>query len=110
MDVESFDSWEEMMQSLRRRREAADARALPWQAGITPGDYFRRESGYGFATYGEVLPDEQRRPADLRHFRFCRCYSVACPDGELGDVHVSVVARRLSAEQFQEARQRGWFP
>lgn len=27
----------------------------------------------------------------LKHYRFCRCFSVACPEGELGDVHVSVV-------------------
>ena len=45
------------------------------------------------AVFGEVLEGYQE--AHLRHYRFCRCFSVACPEGEVGDVHVSTVLCRV---------------
>jgi len=40
--------------------------------------------------------------------RFCRCHSVACPEGELGDVHVSTVRCRISRRFLEQMRQAGW--
>jgi len=57
-----------------------------WRAAVKPGDCFVMDSGDGFLVFGEVLEDGE--PGRLRHYRFCRCYSEACPEGELGDVHV----------------------
>lgn len=89
---------------------AADARVQPWQAKIKPGDYFSRQSGYGFDIYGEVLPDPEPREEHLRHYRFCLCYSVACVDGEMGDVHVSAIDRLISQLDFEIAQKRRWEP
>ncbi len=110
MQVIPFDSFDEMFEHLRKEREAADARVQPWQAAIKPGDHFQRASGYGFNIYGVVLKEEAPRESDLRHYRFCECYSIACVEGELGDVHVSTIEKILSPHEFQTAKQRGWLP
>jgi len=55
---------------------------------------------------GEVL--EGYTEAHLRHYRFCRCHSVVCPEGEVGDVHVSTVLCRVSRAFFEAMRQAGW--
>jgi hypothetical protein len=106
-EVEFFDSIEEAWERIEQARKAADGRVAPWQAAAKPGDcfvYFADD----LVIYGEVLEcyDEPR----LRHYRFSRCYSAACPEGELGDVHVSVILRFISRQEFEEARQRGWVP
>ncbi|MDX2199629.1 MAG: hypothetical protein SF069_11745 [Phycisphaerae bacterium] len=110
MSITPFDSFDDMMEQMRRDQDAADRRVQPWQSAIKPGDYFRRESGYGFPIYGEVLAEEEEREKALRHYRFCRCYSVACAGGELGDVHVSTIERLLRKPEFDAAHGRGWFP
>lgn len=110
MDVQSFDDFDEMFERMQRDREAADARVQPWQAAIKPGDYFQRNSGYGFHIYGEVLPDPEPREEFLKHYRFCKAYSVACADGELGDVHVSTIDKLIEKTVFEDARKRGWSP
>ena len=46
--------------------------------------------------------------AYLRHYRFCRCFSVACPEGEVGDVHVSAVLCLVSRAFFEAMRREGW--
>ena len=103
---QEFDSFEEMMEAIERAREEADRRVKPWQREIKIGDYFEKDTPYGFKVYCQVL-DEYEEP-HMRNFRFCRCYSVACPDGELGDVHVSTAKRRITKEEFQEMKRRGW--
>ena len=110
MDVTPFDSFDDMMEQLRKDSEAADARVLPWQEAIKPGDYFRRPTDYGFNIYGEVLKEDEPRESQLRHYRFCKCYSVACVDGEMGDVHVSTIEKLLSQVEFDDARRVGWQP
>ncbi len=108
MEFEAFDSLEDMMARLNEQIERADAHVQPWQAKIKPGDYFRRSSGYGFDIYGEVLPEEEPREPRLRHYRFCQCYSVACPEGEMGDVHVSTIETLLTKSEFSTAQEQGW--
>lgn len=110
MAVQSFDSFDEMMEQMRRDQEAADARVEQWQTEIKAGDYFRKPSGYGFPIYGEVLPDEEKREPALRYYLFCQCYSIACVRGEMGDVHASTIERLLSRQEFDDARKRGWSP
>ncbi|MFW6106831.1 MAG: hypothetical protein ACOC8H_01585 [bacterium] len=99
--VEVFDTAEDAWAAMEQARKAADARVRPWQADARPGDCFVH-SGEGLVIYGEVLEcyDDPR----LKHYRFCRCYSAACPRGELGDVHVSVIERFISREEFEQAR------
>ena len=104
--VEFFGSMEEAMQRLEEARKAADARVKPWQADARPGDCFVYFNEDDLLIFGEVL--ERYDQHGMQHYRFCRCYSVACPQGELGDVHVSVVWQFVSREEFEQARQVGW--
>ena len=107
MEVEFFDSLEEAQARLRQAMEAADARVQQWQAAVKVGDCFIADSGEeGLVVFGEVL--EGYREAHLRHYRFCRCFSVACPEGEVGDVHVSTVLCLIGRELFEAMRQEGW--
>ena len=103
--VEFFSTMEEAMQRLEEARRAADARVEPWQAAARPGDcfvYFAED----LVIFGEVL--ECYEEPRMQHYRFCRCHSVACPEGELGDVHVLSIARFISREEFERARESGW--
>jgi hypothetical protein len=40
-------------------------------------------------------------------YRWCRCFSTACPGGEYGHVHMSAVVP-MSAAQFEDARRQAW--
>jgi hypothetical protein len=92
---------------LRQAMEAADARVKPWQAAVKIGDCFIADSGEeDLFVFGEVLEGYQE--AHLRHYRFCRCLSVACPEGDAGDVHVSTVPCCVSRAFFEAMRQAGW--
>ncbi len=88
-------------------RQVADARVQPWQAELESGDYCRR-LGPGFFIYHEILPNPEPRAEGLEHYRFTRGYSVACPRGELGDIHVSTVESRVTEKEFERARSLGW--
>ncbi|RLF47181.1 MAG: hypothetical protein DRN29_03175 [Thermoplasmata archaeon] len=103
---QEFDSFEEMMEAIERAREEADARVQDWQREIKVGDYFEKDTPYGFNIYGEVL-EEYNEPR-MKNFRFCKCYSIACPEGELGDVHVSTIKRKMTKDEFEEMKRRGW--
>ncbi len=109
-EVKHFASLQQARESLRALILESDAHVQPWQEAIRAHDYFRHDSGCGFPIYCRVMEEEEERPSYLRHFRFCCCYSVACPDGELGDVHVALGEAALSREQFDEAKARGWRP
>jgi hypothetical protein len=107
MKVEFFDSMEQVAARLEQAMQAADARVRPWQAALAPGDCFIADGGEeDLLVFGEVL--EGYAEARLRHYRFCRCHSVACPEGELGDVHVSTVLCRISRGFFEQMKAAGW--
>lgn len=120
------------LETERRHRESADAQVSPEQL-LYPGDYCTFPTRYGFVVYCEILdaaasllggrlPDdldaEEREEyeatrnsyvhPDMRYYRFARSYSVQVPRGELGDVHLSRIARKLSREEFEAARANGW--
>lgn len=109
-------------------RAAADANVLGWQAQAKPGDKFIRMAAGGAIVFGEVLetPVEEDEDEDLtldelaeedkrkdappvvNHYRFSKCYSHCCPKGELGDIHVSTIAKIISEAGFEAARNEGW--
>jgi len=105
MEVEFFDSLEAAQQRLLQAMKAADGRVKPWQAAVKPGECFVSDGG-DVLVFGEVL--EGYAEEHLRHYRFCRCFSVACPEGELGDVHVCTILARNSRQLFEEVRRAGW--
>lgn len=110
MEFQSFDSYEDMMAAIDEARMTADGRVKPWQAAIRPGDHFVQGTEYGFLIFGEVLntDDEFYKSEEGKNYRFCKCYSIACPDGEMGDVHVSVIGLVIKEDVFRRFRDKGW--
>lgn len=123
--MKTFNSIDDMLGYIRQCSESADARVEPWQSEVKPGDYFVRVAE-GFTIYGKVLDpvqseidagadeeevDYQRQLRDaphMKHYRFAKCYSELCPDGELGDVHVSTIATVIPESLFNSAKELGW--
>ena len=101
MNITFYDSAEEMLDALTEAMEAADERVQEWQKTIKKGDCFWEKTEYGFNVYGEVLEDACCEE-HLKCYRFCKCHSEACPEGEMGDVHMSSISGILSREEFEE--------
>jgi len=111
VNIAFYDSTEEMLDDLNQAMQAADEKVKPWQAQIKKGDCFWYDTEYGFKIYGEVLKNafcssvtrrNENREKHLRNYRFCKCYSEVCPEGETGDVHTSVVGGLLTRAEFAE--------
>lgn len=113
---------------------AAAERVQEFQKALKPGDYIVRSQN-GFIIYGEIidpvvkmlddetgLSEEQLEEMQAEHdyeiqlrnqphmaaYRFSKCFSQLCPQGELGDLHISTVTKVISKESFDEARNHGW--
>ncbi|HOC91567.1 MAG TPA: hypothetical protein PKH33_04285 [bacterium] len=110
MEFQSFDTWDEMMAAIEKARVAADGRVKEWQSAIKTGACYIQATEYGFFIFGEILDadDAFYKSQEGRNYRLCRAYSVACPDGESGDVHVSVITAVISRELFEAAKSKGW--
>lgn len=98
--LDDFLCLEEMAQGFA----AADIKR--WQRELKTGDCFVHFAE-GIAIYSEILADEDD-PEDNGDYRFTKSYSIVCDDGELGSVHLSVVYKKLSREQFEGLRAKGW--
>jgi len=119
--ITMFESTEEMIEAIRRSTEAADADVVPWQKELKPGDKFFRIVE-DVAIYGEILDpmasveDEEEKEylqelyseEHMANYRFAKCYSVVCPQGEMGDVHVSTVYMVLTDTIFEQFRRMEW--
>lgn len=104
--IRFFDA-EDPFEAIAAAKEEADKRILPWQAQLKKGDYFYYFSSEAeIVVWGEVLEDQI--DPEMHGYRFCRCYSPIMPEGELGDVHVSVIHSRVSEVDFKLARATGW--
>lgn len=110
MEFQGFDSWEEVIAAIREASETADKRVQDWQAAIKPGDYFIKDTPYGFLIFGKVLDcdDEFYKTQEGKNYRFCECFSVACPFGEMGDVHVSAISCIIKKETFEHFKANNW--
>lgn len=99
--VEDFLFEEEQAQAIAR------AAIQPWQRDIKPGHYFIRPFE-DLAIYSEVLPPDEVDEDEPSDFCFTRSFSPCCPDGELGDVHLSQVGRVITRAQFEQFQAAGW--
>jgi hypothetical protein len=130
----SYNSFEEMMADIQKNLEEADSGVQPWQTEMKDGEYFLRVDGeipiYGkivspFQIYDdyrangemdEELEEEEkwereaRAQPHLKNMRFSMCYSMYCPEGELGDTHIVSMYRKLTEEQFNYAKESNWNP
>lgn len=98
------------MEAINKARVVADSRVKQWQAVIKAGDYFVQATPYGFLIFGQVLESDNEfyKSEEGKNYRFCKCYSVACPEGELGDVHVSVIGLVIEEQVFNRFKDKGW--
>jgi hypothetical protein len=130
MAVKDFASWDEAQKFMAESEKAANARILPAQLEIGWGDcwveydqisslwifgkVFTREAGYASSIAAGASPNEaELEQVDLddayrRGYRFGKAYSVACPEGELGDTHISQMLSKLEPLEFVAARDRDW--
>lgn len=131
VDITFYDSFDEMMEAEKKAREAADARVLPWQEKARAGDILFSDSGYGFPIFHELLDSEKIVGENLlkygddyedegiylldtyseqhmRFYRFARNYSEACPEGELGDFHLSIALGRIDRPVFEILKEKGF--
>jgi len=132
VSISFYGSFEEMMEAERKAREEADARVTAEQKKYRPGDIVVSDSGYGFPIFHEILDNEKMVKENLQrygeeyedegiyildtycfnpepwHYRFARNYSEACPEGELGDFHISVGLGKISREYFEELKAKGF--
>jgi len=123
---------EDLFEKEIEARKAADEQVETEQSSLEPGDFCVRYA-HGLAIYSEILDaatlslrgrrledlDEDEREEyefvrtsyqdeHMRNYRFTRSYSCVCPQGELGDIHVSTVSRCLTHEEFIAAKNNGW--
>ena len=123
INITFYGSLEEMFEDLGRAMEQADSRVRPAQAEIKPGQYFINfRHGPDLPIFGEILDigkmgysQEDRREIEdmyaqppMRFYRFTRCFSWACPDGEIGDTHLSDVDAIIDRELFKYYKDNGW--
>ncbi|MEK6705190.1 MAG: hypothetical protein AABZ06_05330 [Bdellovibrionota bacterium] len=101
MNITFYDSTEEMLDDLNQAMQTADENTQEWQKAIKKGDCFWQDTEYGFQIYGKVLKNAYREK-HLKNYRFCKCYSEAYPEGEMGDVHTSVIGGLLTRAEFEE--------
>jgi hypothetical protein len=88
MPIEPVHDLEDFFDRERRAKAAADARIRPEQAELAKGDYFVRQSdGLPIPIYGQVLKAPYRAK-HMQGYRFTKCYSQMCPDGEMGDIRI----------------------
>lgn len=125
---ESFDSFDDMLSAMKEAENEANSRSESWQKEVTYGDYFIRMWG-GLTIYGHILTKEEfvkgesalgadKAEIDFewsmiensyrRGYRYGWCYSQMEPQGEPGSTHISAMDRKISKEEFEEAKKLGW--
>ncbi len=72
---------------------------------VVPGCFIVRRA-HGLLIFSEIEHDYAE--PNMQGFVFGAHYSVACPLGELGDVHRSTVLAFITKEQFEEAKSANW--
>jgi hypothetical protein len=124
-DITFYGSFEEMMEDLGRAMKEADARVRPTQANMEPGKYFINfRHGPELPIFGQVLdykklgvnPEEQGyinetyEQPQMKYYKPTRAFSDACPQGELGDLHLSEVDAIIDPELFEYYQEHNWRP
>ena len=97
MQIEFCESIEGLVRSEGKAIKTANDRALEWQRRIQKGDCFKRTYD-GLEIYGEVLGDYGEG------IKVCRCYSLLCPEGETGFVHVSQMSEAIHRDTHAKVK------
>lgn len=102
LKVETCDSIEALLKAQELAEKAADQRVQGWQAQVKEGDCFIQRTPDGLEIFGEVLGPG----LGGKNWRRCRCYSLGCPEGEVGSVHVSQMNDLIDRERFKSVRDK----
>lgn len=102
--IRTCDSVVAILNGQGSAEKMADHRIQEWQEGIKGGDCFRRVTPDGLEIFGEVL--RRYRMSDMSNWCECRCYSLVCPLGEVGDVHVSQMDELVARKHFESVRDK----
>ena len=133
MTVRTFENFEEMVDFMAANRRTADSNIQDWQREIKPGDFVVRVYSEDLLIFGEILDiieiekqyydlddeeqaeefsftEEHYREGGNWHgsYRFGRFYSIMCPEGELGDIHLSTIFGKIPHEVFEACMEKGW--
>lgn len=105
--VRQYNSFEAMMEDMRKAQAAADQQITPWQLKVEEGDCFIRLEPE-LTIFGEVLEQDPEDLALHPSYRWTKCYSSWCPEGEKGDTHVSRFDMLISRRLFEFLKSVGW--
>lgn len=118
MKVVAFESFEDLAKYISSNEEAAKLAAGQRDGllkALTHGTYFVSVlPEEQLVIFGKVeqseYPEDDAGIAESRNrgYIFGRCYSVACPEGELGDTHITNVTTKISEAVFNRAKANGW--
>lgn len=101
LQAETCDSIVAVLRVQELAEKAADQRVQEWQEQIKEGNHFKRITPDGLEIFGEVLG-----PGLSRNWRRCRCYSMSCPEGETGSVHVSQMDILIDKRTFESVKNK----
>ena len=123
MTVTFYGSFDEMMDDLGRAMQIADSHVRPAQESIQPGQcYINYKPELGFFIFGEILDhktlgydkeeqdyiDQLYSEPHMRFYKPVKAYSVACPMGEGGDLHLSDIDAVIDKRLFNWYKQHNW--
>lgn len=97
------------LEAMERGKKEADKYVKLRQKRIKPGTCFVQITPYGFI-FGQVQESKGSfyKTKQGRNFRFCKCYSKLCVEGELGDVHVSQMYLLITEDLFLKYKEKDW--
>jgi hypothetical protein len=116
MRIVPIDNLDTFFESLAENQQRADAQVEPWQSEMKDGDHFVHivDMDGPVAIYGVIEDSKYEEDLELynephmKNYRMCRCWSILCPEGELGSIHVATIQKKLSPSQFNLASQSDW--
>ena len=129
MPVQVFDNIDDMFAAIEEGVVVAEKRATPKQWKIAYGDYWMR-AHEDILIFGHIYTEdtlwsterelgatekelqEEKETMDnsyARGFRFGKAWSIACPEGELGDTHICDMIP-ITKEEFDQSKGLNWIP
>lgn len=133
-ETEMLQLFEDLIKGERNNRIKADKFVQPWQRELKYGDCVIRKVNERseIVIIGELIDpveterkcydDPENDPENdeefiemkkyyvseeyLNSYRFGKFYSIFCPRGELGDVHISTITQKITREEFLETKEK----
>ena len=100
------------LRKVRGAKRGYDKCRLPRLAGLINIEKLVKENlakyGDEYEEEGMYLLDSYCFAPEMRFYRFARNYSEACPEGELGDFHISIGLGTIPREVFEELKRKSF--